>query len=187
MRITSLSIPDVKLIQPQKFGDSRGFFSETYKQSALREAGIDVTFVQDNHSKSGAAGTVRGLHFQLPPHAQTKLVRVTRGRILDVAVDLRKGSPTYGKHVAVELSAENWTQILIPIGFAHGLMTLEPDTEVLYKVCSGYAASHDAGLSWDDPVIGIEWPRLTTEPLLSDKDRKLPDFESFNSPFEYQP
>ena len=185
MQITSLAIADVKLFQPRKFGDERGFFSEVYKQAALREAGVDMTFVQDNHSMSAATATVRGLHFQLPPHAQAKLVRVTRGRILDVAVDIRKGSPTYGKHVTAEISAENWTQILIPVGFAHGLMTLEPNTEVLYKVSSGYAASHDAGLLWNDQDLGISWPDVGIPPLLSDKDCKLPRLKDFNSPFEY--
>lgn len=185
MQITSLSIPDVKLIQPKKHGDSRGFFSETYKQSALSEAGIDIVFVQDNHSMSTATGTLRGLHFQAPPHAQTKLVRVTRGRIFDVAVDLRLGSPTYGQHVSAELSAQNWTQLLIPTGFAHGLLTLEPDTEVLYKVCTPYAASHDAGLIWNDPDIGISWPGLGAPPILSAKDSTLPSLASFRSPFEY--
>lgn len=187
MQITSLDIPDVKLIQPKRIGDSRGFFSETYRLNVLRDAGLDLNFVQDNHSLSEAAGTVRGLHFQTPPHAQAKLVRVTRGSILDVAVDIRKGSPTYGHYVSAEISAQNWTQILIPVGFAHGLMTLEPDTEVLYRVTGYYSASSDAGLAWNDASIGIAWPDVGTGIKLSDKDAKLPGLESFDSPFEYIP
>ena len=131
---TSLAIPEVKLITPRRFGDARGFFSETYNAKAFAEAGITLTFVQDNHSLSAPAGTVRGLHFQSPPFAQDKLVRVTRGRILDVAVDIRRSSPTFGQHVTAEISAEAWNQILVPAGFAHGFVTLEPDTEVVYKV-----------------------------------------------------
>ena len=136
---------------------------------------------------SAEVGTVRGLHFQSPPYAQNKLVRVTRGRIVDVAVDLRRGSPTYGRHVMAELSAENWMQILVPIGFAHGFMTLEPDTEVLYKVCSPYSASHDLGVAWNDPDIGIVWPAVSSRPLLSDKDTKQPSLATLISPFEYRP
>jgi len=187
VQITSLAIPEVKLIQPKRIGDARGFFSETYKLNVLRDAGLDLNFVQDNHSLSEAAGTVRGLHFQTPPHAQAKLVRVTRGSISDVAVDIRKGSPTYGQYVSAEISARNWTQILIPIGFAHGLITLEPDTEVLYKVTDYYSASSDAGLAWNDASIGIPWPAIATGVKLSDKDAKLPGLSSFDSPFEYLP
>lgn len=187
LQLISLAIPEVKLINPKKIGDARGFFSETFKESVLRDAGLVLNFVQDNHSLSQAAGTVRGLHFQIPPHAQAKLVRVTRGSILDVAVDIRRGSPTYGRHVSAVLSAENWTQILIPVGFAHGLMTLEPNTEVLYKVTDVYAAHTDAGLIWNDPDIAIAWPDVGTPPILSEKDRKLPGLASFNSPFEYNP
>ena len=136
----SLAIPDVKIIRPKKHGDHRGFFSETYSQKDFAESGISITFVQDNHSLSADQGTVRGLHFQPPPYAQDKLIRVTRGAIFDVAVDLRVGSPTYGKHVSAIISADDWNQILVPIGFAHGLVTLEPNTEVLYKVSNFYAA-----------------------------------------------
>ena len=187
MQITSLDIADVKLVQPRKFGDERGFFSETYKQHTFGEAGIDLVFVQDNHSFSAEVGTIRGLHFQLPPFAQAKLVRVTRGRILDVAVDIRQGSPTYGRHVTAEISAENWTQILIPIGFAHGLITMEPNTEVQYKVSNVYSAAHDAGLIWNDPDIAITWPNVGTIPLLSNKDKLLPCLATFHSPWEYTP
>lgn len=183
MQIDSLAIPDVKLITPKKFGDHRGFFSETYSRRAFEQAGLNLTFVQDNHSLSAQVGTVRGLHFQKPPVAQTKLVRVTRGAILDVAVDIRKSSPTFGQHVSAVLSAENWQQLLVPIGFAHGFITLEPDTEVLYKVDAFYSPESDAGILWNDPALGIDWqvpPGVT--PVLSDKDQALPRFTDFVSP-----
>lgn len=172
MDVEATAIADVKIITPRRFGDHRGFFSEVYNKRALAEAGIELEFVQDNHSLSAEVGTVRGLHFQTPPMAQDKLVRVTRGAVLDVAVDVRAGSPTYGKHVAVELSAENWRQLLVPIGFAHGFCTLAPDTEVMYKVTNYYSAAHDGGIAWDDPALGIEWP--VTDAVLSEKDRGLP-------------
>ena len=159
---------------PKKHGDHRGFFSEVYNKRTLAAAGIDIDFVQDNHSLSAEKGVVRGLHFQVPPFAQDKLVRVVRGSVFDVAVDLRRGSPTYGKHVSVVLSAEEWNQILVPIGFAHGLMTLEPDTEVIYKVSNYYSAEHDKGLLWNDPALGIEWPVAEEEAILSAKDQMPP-------------
>ncbi len=168
------ALPDVKIIQPKRFGDHRGFFSETYSRSAFAEAGIALDFVQDNHSLSAAVGTLRGLHFQAPPFAQDKLVRVPRGRILDVAVDIRASSPDFGKFVAVELSAENWWQLLVPAGFAHGFVTLEPDTEVLYKVNAPYAPEHDRGVAFDDPAIGIDWGFAPETLILSDKDRRHP-------------
>ncbi len=174
MRFEDTAISDVKIVTPRKHGDARGFFSEVYKQSDWRAAGLDRTFVQDNHSMSAPVGTLRGLHFQVPPFAQDKLVRAVRGRILDVAVDIRRSSPTFGRHVAVELSAENWRQLLVPIGFAHGFVTLEPDTEVLYKVTALYSAPDDRGLAWDDPDLGIDWPLPPGGPLLSDKDRRWP-------------
>ena len=174
MDIEALAIPDVKLIRPKRFGDARGFFSEVYSRASLAAAGIATEFVQDNHSRSATIGTIRGLHFQTAPFGQDKLVRVTKGRILDVAVDLRRGSPTYGRHVSAELSAENWTQILVPIGFAHGFCTLEPDTEVLYKVSNVYAPANDGGVIWNDPDLGIEWPVNAAVAVLSDKDAKLP-------------
>ncbi|WP_038364525.1 dTDP-4-dehydrorhamnose 3,5-epimerase [Bosea sp. UNC402CLCol] len=174
LSVEDMAIPAVKMITPKKFGDHRGFFSETWSRKAFAEAGLDLNFVQDNQSLSAPVGTLRGLHFQSPPFAQDKLVRVTRGRILDVAVDIRASSPTFGKHVAVELSAENWRQLLVPVGFAHGFVTLEPDTEVLYKVTAPYAPENDHGLAFDDPALGIDW-RLPADKLtLSDKDRKHP-------------
>ncbi|HYA73817.1 MAG TPA: dTDP-4-dehydrorhamnose 3,5-epimerase [Roseiarcus sp.] len=174
MLVEDTAIPDVKIITPKKFGDRRGFFSETYNRRAAAEAGIHLEFVQDNHSLSADVGTIRGLHFQSAPFAQDKLVRAPRGRILDVAVDLRRSSPTFGRHVAVELSAENWRQLLVPVGFAHGFCTLEPDTEVFYKVTSYYSPAHDHGLAFDDPALGIAWPVDATKAILSDKDRRLP-------------
>ena len=145
MQVQTLTIPDVKVLTPAKLGDRRGFFSEVYSARTLAEAGIHCRFVQDNHSFSARRGTVRGLHFQTPPHAQDKLVRVVRGSVFDVAVDLRRSSPTYGRHVSAVLCAEAWNQILVPVGFAHGFMTLDPDTEIIYKVSDYYAPDHDEG------------------------------------------
>lgn len=174
LSVEDTAIPAVKIVTPKKFGDHRGFFSETWSRKAFAEAGLDLDFVQDNQSLSAPVGTLRGLHFQSPPFAQDKLVRVTRGRILDVAVDIRTSSPTFGKHVAVELSAENWKQLLVPVGFAHGFVTLEPDTEVLYKVTAPYAPENDHGLAFDDPALGIDWRLPLSGLTLSDKDRKHP-------------
>lgn len=175
MDVRALAIPEVKLITPKIHRDGRGFFSETYSSRALaQEAGIDLAFVQDNHSLSVEAGVVRGLHFQIAPHAQDKLVRVARGSILDVAVDIRRGSPTYGKHVAAVLSAENWAQLWVPKGFAHGYCTLEPNTEVLYKVTDVYAPDCDRGVIWNDPTIAIAWPAVAKNAIMSAKDLKLP-------------
>ncbi len=174
LSVEDTAIPAVKIVTPKKFGDHRGFFSETWSRKAFTEAGIDLDFVQDNQSLSAPVGTLRGLHFQSPPFAQDKLVRVTRGRILDVAVDIRTSSPTFGKHVAVELSAENWKQLLVPVGFAHGFVTLEPDTEVIYKVTAPYAPQNDHGLAFDDPALGIDWRLPLSGLTLSDKDRKHP-------------
>lgn len=174
LHVESTAIPDVKVLTPKRHGDHRGFFSEVYKRSEMEAAGIDLAFVQDNHSLSGPVGTLRGLHFQSPPHAQTKLVRVARGRILDVAVDIRRSSPTFGHHVAVELSAENWKQIFVPAGFAHGFVTLEPGTEVLYKVDALYAPANDHGLAYDDPALCIDWRLPIDHLVLSEKDRKHP-------------
>jgi dTDP-4-dehydrorhamnose 3,5-epimerase len=170
----SLAIPDVKLIYPMKHGDARGFFSETYNQKRFHEAGITCDFIQDNHVSSGKKGTLRGLHFQADPFAQAKLVRVTRGRMFDVAVDIRRNSPSFGRHVATILSAEEWNQVFIPVGFAHGLCTLEDDTEVIYKVTAPYSPEHDKGISWNDSALGIEWPVLTEEVVVSERDRCWP-------------
>ena len=174
LEVVPTAIEAVKIVTPSRFGDERGFFSEVYNRERFAAAGIALEFVQDNHSRSARAGTVRGLHFQSPPHAQDKLVRVSRGRILDVAVDLRRSSPTYGRHVAVELSAKDWRQLFVPVGFAHGFCTLEPDTEVLYKVSAYYSVAHDHGLAWDDPDLDISWPVRPEEATLSDKDRRHP-------------
>lgn len=176
IKVKSLAIADVKTIHLTKFEDSRGFFSETYNKKALAEAGIVLDFVQDNHSSSCAAGTIRGLHYQIHPFAQDKLVRVVRGRIFDVAVDIRSSSPTFGKWVVAELSADTWNQMMIPIGFAHGICTLEPDTEILYKVTNYYSPQHDFGIRWDDPDLKISWPTATERVTLSEKDSKLPLF-----------
>ena len=183
MRIGELNIPAVKMLLPARHGDHRGFFSEVYNRGTLIKAGIDIEFVQDNHSLSATRGTVRGLHFQTPPFAQDKLVRVVRGAVFDVAVDLRRGSPTYGRHVSVVLSAEAWNQVLVPIGFAHGFMTLEPDTEVIYKVSNYYAPDHDKGLLWNDPDLAIPWPFDEGAVTLSPKDKELPRLAEFDSPF----
>ena len=174
MQVEETEIPAVKIVTPKKHGDARGFFSEVYNKSQWENLGLDFTFVQDNHSFSAVAGTLRGLHFQTPPFAQDKLVRVARGRILDVAVDIRRSSPSFGRFVAVELSAENWRQLLIPLGFAHGFVTLEPDTEVLYKTTANYSPAHDRGIAWDDPDIGLTWPLPSSGPHLSDKDKRWP-------------
>ena len=174
MKQERLSIPDVVLFTPMRDGDARGFFSETFRQDVFDAAVGPSTFVQDNHSYSSEAGVIRGLHFQRPPSAQGKLVRVVRGAVLDVAVDIRLGSPTYGRHVAQVLSAENWRQLWIPVGFAHGYCTLEPATEVIYKVTAYYSLADDRGLAFDDPALAIDWPVATEKARLSDKDRRHP-------------
>ena len=183
MQVERLNIPDVRLLVPRKHGDARGFFSETYNRKSLAALGVDIDFVQDNHSLSAEKGTVRGLHFQTPPFAQDKLVRVTRGSVFDVAVDLRRDSPTYGLHVSAVLSAQAWNQVLVPVGFAHGFMTLEPDTEVIYKVSNYYAPDHDKGLLWNDPALGIAWPLAGDEAILSEKDRIQPRLQELATPF----
>ena len=160
MDIVSLDLPEVKILSPRKFGDARGFFSETYNRDAFAAAGLDHVFVQDNHSFSATPGTLRGLHFQLPPYAQDKLVRVTRGAIFDVAVDIRRGSPTFGRWVGAEI--------------AHGFCTLAPDTEVIYKVTAPYAPESERGIAWDDPQLAIDWPLPVARPILSGKDGENP-------------
>lgn len=174
MEVIRTDIPDVKVLAPKRHGDARGFLSETYNRRMLAELGISGDFVQDNHSMSSEANVVRGLHYQIPPFAQDKLIRVARGAIKDVAVDVRRGSPTFGKHVAVILSAENWRQIFIPAGFAHGFVTLEPNTEVLYKVSNYYAPQHERGIRWNDPALAIEWGIDASSAILSPRDREHP-------------
>lgn len=171
MEAERLAIPDVVLLTPKVFQDARGFFSETYSRRTLAEAGIDVDFVQDNHAFSREKGVVRGLHLQTPPAAQGKLVRVTRGAIFDVAVDVRQGSPTFGKHVSATLTAENFWQLWVPPGFLHGYATLEPDTEVIYKVTAYYAPACDRCVMWNDPALAVAWPIAPGDAILSDKDR----------------
>jgi len=175
----------VKLFQTKRFEDNRGWFTESFHQDRWARQGIICPFVQDNHSYSKSVGTIRGVHFQRPPHAQAKLVRCTRGRMLDYAIDLRKGSPTYGRHVAAELSADNGDQLFIPIGFGHAFVTLEPDCEVIYKVSDFYAPDCEGGIRWDCPGIAIDWPLPPVGPLLSPKDELLPTLAELASPFHY--
>jgi dTDP-4-dehydrorhamnose 3,5-epimerase len=186
IRVTPTRLPDVKFIVPHIACDDRGFFVETYNRKALREiAGIAVDFVQDNHSRSVQKGVVRGLHFQIEPYAQDKLVRVVRGSIFDVAVDIRVGSPTFAQHVSARLSAQNQAQLWIPKGFAHGLCTLEPETEVIYKVSAYYDQASDKGLAWDDPQLGIVWPLTAGAAILSEKDRAQPRLGDLPAYFTY--
>ncbi|MCZ8334381.1 MAG: dTDP-4-dehydrorhamnose 3,5-epimerase [Rhodobacteraceae bacterium] len=182
MQIEKTDLPDVMILTPRRFGDARGWFSETWNAERLREAGIDLAFVQDNHSFSARKGTLRGLHYQSPPRAQDKLVRCSRGAILDVAVDGRRGSPAYGNWVAVELSAENGRQLLVPKGFLHGFITLTDDCEVQYKCTDVYAPQHDGSVRWDS--VGIDWGHEDA-PVLSDKDMAAPAFADWQSPFIY--
>ncbi len=174
IEIRRLALPDVLLIVPEKHGDERGFFSETYSRKVLAEHGVDAAFVQDNHSLSGRRGILRGLHFQRAPRMQDKLVRVTRGAVYDVVVDVRRGSPSFGQWVGVELSAENWRQVLAPKGFAHGFLTLTDIAEVLYKVSDDYSPEDEGGLLWSDPEIGIEWPLPSSEILANRRDSHWP-------------
>jgi dTDP-4-dehydrorhamnose 3,5-epimerase len=187
MQVAETEIADIKLIKPVRRVDSRGFFSEVFRESVLQQHGIDVHFVQDNHSLSASSGVVRGLHFQVPPFAQAKLLRVTAGSIFDVAVDIRAGSPSFGHHVAVVLSASEWNQLFIPEGFAHGYCTLEPDCEVVYKVSGYYSADHDRGLLWNDPALSIAWPISAERALLSDRDRNQPLLSDLPPLFAYRP
>lgn len=181
--MASSSLHEVKILTPRKNYDRRGYFSEVYKKNEFAEAGFEIDFVQDSHSFSAQKGTVRGLHFQAPPFAQHKLVRVIRGAAFDVVVDLRRSSSRYGRHESVVLSASAWNQVLVPVGFAHGLMTLEADTEVLYKASDYYSPAHDKGLLWNDPVLGIQWPLPVEEARLSERDRGHPGLMELESPF----
>lgn len=183
LKVEATSLPDVLVLIPRRFGDARGWFSETWNAARYQAAGIDFDFVQDNHSASSDVRTLRGLHYQAPPRAQDKLVRCTRGAIIDVAVDVRKGSPTYAQWVREELSAENGKQLLVPKGFLHGFVTLLPDTEIQYKVNDYYDAQYDGAVRWDS--LDIDWG-LTAPPVLSEKDQSAPAFESWGSPFTYE-
>ena len=183
MKVTKTELEGVLVVEPQVFGDNRGWFTETYTQNKFEQAGIDTVFVQDNQSYSAQKGTLRGLHFQNAPHAQTKLLRCTRGRIMDVAADIRKGSPQFGKWVAVELTAENHKQLYIPKGFAHGFVTLTDDVEVQYKVDDYYAPDCDRSIRFDDPAIGVEWN--CENPVLSAKDIKAPLLRDSDCNFVY--
>ncbi len=185
MEIEETKLAGVKILSPARFGDHRGFFSESWNKSRMEAAGIDYDFVQDNHSLSAEVGTVRGLHFQSPPHAQAKLVRCGRGRLFDVAVDIRKGSPTFGQWFGVELSFENGKQLMIPAGFLHGFVTREPDTEIIYKCTDYYAPECDGAVRFNDPDLGIDWG-LDRAPLLSKKDANAPYFKDFDSPFGWE-
>ncbi len=185
MQVSPTAIPDVVVLTPRRFGDDRGFFAESWNARTMAAAGLDIGFVQDNHSMSVAPGTLRGLHFQAPPHAQGKLVRCGRGRLWDVAVDIRRGSPDYGRWVGVELSYENGRQLWIPAGFAHGFVTRTPETEIVYKCTAFYDATADGAVAWDDPAIGIDWG-LTGDPVLSAKDAAAPRLADLDSPFRYE-
>ena len=186
VQVEQTALPGVVMLTPRRFGDDRGFFSEVYNAAALAAHGIDVTFVQDNHSLSRQVGVVRGLHFQSPPHAQDKLVRVGAGRVMDVAVDIRKGSPTFGQWVAVVLSAEAGNQLFIPKGFLHGFAVLAPDSELLYKCSDYYAPDCDGAVRFDDPDLAIDWGVDPAAAILSAKDAAAPLFRDFDSPFVFE-
>ena len=183
MDFLPLDIPEVKLITPRRFMDERGFFSETYNAKVFAAAGIDNNFVQDNHSLSAQKWTIRGLHYQAPPHAQAKLVRVLRGAILDVAIDVRKGSTTFGRWVSAELSAENGAQLFVPVGFLHGFLTLESGTEVAYKVDDFYDQACEGSVKWNDPALAIDWGAPEAKVVLSVKDGVSQSWAEFKTPF----
>ncbi len=183
MGFVTTEFPGLIIYEPNVFGDDRGYFMETYNHRFFHENGIDIDFVQDNHARSKHKGVIRGLHFQLPPKTQTKLVRVTRGAVYDVVVDLRKGSPTFGKNYGIELSEDNKRQFLVPKGFAHGYVTLTDDVEFLYKVDEYYSKEHDCGIIWNDPDFNINWN--IKDPVLSEKDTTHQRFADFNSPFVF--
>lgn len=186
MQIENTSLPGVKILTPRRFGDHRGFFCESWNRQTLAAQGLGFDFVQDNHSFSMQAGTLRGLHFQAPPHAQDKLVRCGRGRLFDVAVDIRKGSPAYGQWVGVELSFENGKQLFVPAGFLHGFVTREPDTEIIYKCTDFYAAETEGAVRFDDADIGIDWGLGGQAPVLSEKDAAAPGLADLDSPFTWE-
>lgn len=179
MKITPTPIEGVLVLEPRRFGDERGVFTETFKADVLAEAGFSTPFIQDNCARSGPRGVVRGLHMQRAPHAQDKLIRCSRGRIYDVAVDCRPGSPTFGRHFGLELSAANWLQLLVPKGFAHGYATLEADCEVLYKVTAPYAPAEEEGLAWNDPALGVDWPIRAEEAVVNARDQAWLGFEAW--------
>ena len=186
MKVEQTGLDGVLLLTPRRFGDARGFFSESWNKRVMAEHGIDIAWVQDNHSLSIQSGTVRGLHFQAPPHAQHKLVRCGRGALFDVTVDIRKGSPTYGQWAGYEMSFENGRQLLVPAGFLHGFATLQPETEILYKCSDYYAPECDGSVRFNSPALGIDWHLGDLEPILSEKDATAQDFADFDSPFVYQ-
>ena len=186
MQVTRLAIPDVVLLRPKRHGDARGYFVESFNDRAFRHEVCNATFVQDNEALSAQAGTVRGLHFQRHPAAQGKLVRALKGAIFDVAVDIRRGSPSFGRHVSALLSAETGDQIWVPPGFAHGYCTIEPDSMIFYKVTDFYSAADDGGLAWDDPALGIAWPVAPGTALLSDKDTRQPKLADLPTIFTYE-
>jgi dTDP-4-dehydrorhamnose 3,5-epimerase len=186
MEVEQTALEGVLILTPKRFGDPRGFFSESWNAKRQSDAGINIDFVQDNHSMSTQVGTVRGLHFQAPPHAQAKLVRCGRGCLFDVAVDIRRGSPTFGQWVGQELSFENGKQLLIPAGFLHGFVTRQPDTEIIYKCSDYYSPECDGAVRFDDPDIGVDWGLNEAEALLSDKDSAAPFLKNFDTPFTYE-
>jgi dTDP-4-dehydrorhamnose 3,5-epimerase len=186
MEVEQTALEGVLILTPKRFVDPRGFFSESWNAKRQSDAGIDIDFVQDNHSISTQVGTMRGLHFQAPPHAQAKLVRCGRGCLFDVAVDIRRGSPTFGQWVGQELSFENGKQLLIPAGFLHGFVTRQPDTEIIYKCSDYYSPECDGAVRFDDPDIGVDWGLNEAEALLSDKDNAAPFLKDFDTPFTYE-
>lgn len=186
MKVEQTPLPGLLVLTPARFADNRGYFSETWNRQLARTVGVDIDFVQDNHSLSHKVGTVRGLHFQVPPHAQAKLVRCGRGRLFDVAVDIRCGSPTFGRWFGIELSAENGRQLLIPVGFMHGFVTREPDTEIVYKCSDYYAADHDRAVRFNDPQIAIDWGIDPDTAILSPKDAAAPVLADFDNPFVFE-
>jgi dTDP-4-dehydrorhamnose 3,5-epimerase len=186
VQVRPLALPGILEIRPARHGDHRGFFSEVWSAAALSEHGIDTAFVQDNHSYSADAGVLRGLHYQVPPMAQSKLVRVTRGAIFDVAVDIRHGSPMFGRWIGQTISAAAWNQILVPEGFAHGFVTLERDTEVIYKVSAPYSPAHERAIRYDDAAIGIDWPLVGGPPTLSARDAAAPMLGETATVFHYE-